>query len=59
MSIGHSPDEAEFAPDMRKDAKDVTAADKKEAKRRIQGSFAGPPGDTSGDDSGGQKTPGM
>lgn len=38
MSIGHSPGEHQWTPDMRKDAKDVTEAEKKEAKRRIQGS---------------------
>ncbi|KAM0278933.1 hypothetical protein ACHAQH_004900 [Verticillium albo-atrum] len=38
MSIGHSPDEAQWTPDMRKNAEDITDAEKKEAKRRIQGS---------------------
>lgn len=37
MSIGHSPDQAQWTPDMRKNDRDVTEADKKEAKRRIQG----------------------
>lgn len=35
MSVGHSPDEAQWTPDMRKH--DITEAEKKEAKRRIQG----------------------
>ncbi|KAB5577669.1 phosphatidylserine decarboxylase-domain-containing protein [Coniochaeta sp. 2T2.1] len=51
MSIGHSPNQPQHAPDMRKDASDVTEEDKKEAKRRIQGSgFAedsGAPSDNS------------
>ncbi|OIW28851.1 hypothetical protein CONLIGDRAFT_681796 [Coniochaeta ligniaria NRRL 30616] len=38
MSIGHSPAHPQYTPDMRKDASDVTEEDKKEAKRRIQGS---------------------
>ena len=38
MSIGHSPKQPQHTPDMRKDASDVTEADKKDAKRRIQGS---------------------
>ncbi|KAM4066003.1 phosphatidylserine decarboxylase [Hirsutella rhossiliensis] len=37
MSIGHSPDQAQWTPDMRKNDEDVTEAEKKEAKRRIQG----------------------
>lgn len=39
MSVGHSPNEPQWTPDMRKDDKDVTEQDKVEAKRRIQGSF--------------------
>ncbi|KAF3348179.1 hypothetical protein VD0002_g1847 [Verticillium dahliae] len=39
MSIGHSPDEAQWTPDMRKNDEDITDAEKKEAKRRIQGSM--------------------
>jgi phosphatidylserine decarboxylase len=51
MSIGHSPTQPQHTPDMRKDASDVTEEDKKEAKRRIQGSgFAE---DNTPDDSGG------
>ncbi|KAM0257164.1 hypothetical protein ACHAQJ_004525 [Trichoderma viride] len=37
MSIGHSPNQLQWTPDMRKNDKDITEADKKEAKRRIQG----------------------
>jgi phosphatidylserine decarboxylase len=47
MSIGHSPSESSWKPDMRKDEKDVTEADKKDAQRRIQGGFsASSPGDS-------------
>lgn len=38
MSVGHSPNEPHWTPDMRKDDGDITEADKKDAKRRIQGS---------------------
>lgn len=38
MSVGHSPSEAQWAPDMRKSEQDITEEDKREAKRRIQGS---------------------
>ncbi|KAK6069070.1 phosphatidylserine decarboxylase [Seiridium cupressi] len=41
MSIGHSPSQAQFAPDMRKDPNDVTEADKQEANRRIRGGGEG------------------
>ncbi|KAI1099236.1 phosphatidylserine decarboxylase-domain-containing protein [Jackrogersella minutella] len=37
MSVGHSPLVPQFGPDMRKDEKDVTEADKAEAHRRIRG----------------------
>lgn len=37
MSIGHSPQITQFAPDMRKDEKDVTEAEKVDANRRIRG----------------------
>ena len=37
MSIGHAPNVSQFAPDMRKDASDVTEEEKKEAHRRIVG----------------------
>jgi phosphatidylserine decarboxylase len=48
MSIGHAPNQSQWTPDMRKDEKDITAAEKKEAKRRIQGSLASE--ESSGDD---------
>ncbi|KAL7784383.1 putative phosphatidylserine decarboxylase [Trichoderma ceciliae] len=57
MSIGHSPNELQWTPDMRKNERDITEADKKEATRRIQGSAAmeeESPGD-SGDDGRGKK----
>jgi phosphatidylserine decarboxylase len=38
MSIGHSPNRAPHVPDMRKD--NPTHAEKQDAKRRIEGSFA-------------------
>ncbi|KAL2256611.1 hypothetical protein VTK26DRAFT_1414 [Humicola hyalothermophila] len=40
MSVGHAPDEPQWTPDMRKDETQITEADKKEAKRRIQGQVA-------------------
>lgn len=49
MSIGHSPDEPQHTPDMRKNDQEITEEDKRMAIRRIQGSVA--PGD-SPDDSG-------
>ncbi|KAI1875350.1 hypothetical protein JX265_004408 [Neoarthrinium moseri] len=41
MSIGHSPGTPQWTPDMRKDASDITEADKAEANRRIRGGGAG------------------
>lgn len=38
MSIGHSPDHAPHMPDMRKE--NPSMAEKQDAKRRIEGSFA-------------------
>ncbi|KAK5987433.1 Phosphatidylserine decarboxylase proenzyme 3 [Cladobotryum mycophilum] len=38
MSVGHLPNQPQWTPDMRKDEQDITEEDKKEAKRRIQGS---------------------
>ncbi|KAK2758951.1 hypothetical protein FQN54_003049 [Arachnomyces sp. PD_36] len=38
MSIGHHPEESQYAPDMRKDEENITQAEKQEAKRRIEGS---------------------
>lgn len=49
MSIGHSPDEPQWTPDMRKSDKDITEAEKKEAKRRIQCNFCMGDSDDSGD----------
>ncbi|EEU45387.1 uncharacterized protein NECHADRAFT_69234 [Fusarium vanettenii 77-13-4] len=40
MSIGHSPAESQWTPDMRKDEENITEADKRDAKRRIQGNVA-------------------
>ena len=40
MSIGHHPDEPQYAPDMRKDSENVTLEERQEAKRRIEGSLA-------------------
>ena len=40
MSIGHSPDVPQHEPDMKKDEKNITMADRQEAKRRIEGSLA-------------------
>ncbi|KAI0908144.1 phosphatidylserine decarboxylase-domain-containing protein [Ustulina deusta] len=37
MSVGHSPHMAQFTPDMRKDASQVTEAEKRDANRRIRG----------------------
>ncbi|KAF3760944.1 hypothetical protein M406DRAFT_268734 [Cryphonectria parasitica EP155] len=52
MSVGHSPSHPKYAPDQRKDAKDITQQEKADAKRRIQGSFnLEEGGDDSGDDS--------
>lgn len=57
MSIGHSPDEGQWTPDMRKSEGDITEADKQEAMRRIQGNFAmeGSAHDSGSDDDGGSK----
>jgi phosphatidylserine decarboxylase len=40
MSIGHSPDEPQWTPDMRKEDSQITGAEKQEAKRRIQGNVS-------------------
>ncbi|KAL1297234.1 hypothetical protein AAFC00_004797 [Neodothiora populina] len=45
MSIGHSPNSAPHTPDMRKD--NPSMAEKQDAKRRIEGSFAPHNGDVS------------
>lgn len=39
MSVGHSPDVGQWTPDMRKSEDEITEAEKKDAKRRIQGNF--------------------
>ncbi|KAL9052347.1 MAG: hypothetical protein Q9162_005439 [Coniocarpon cinnabarinum] len=44
MSIGHAPEDAPHLPDMRKDEQDVTAEEREEAQRRIEGSLAPDPG---------------
>ncbi|KJZ78705.1 hypothetical protein HIM_02096 [Hirsutella minnesotensis 3608] len=56
MSIGHSPGEPQWTPDMRKNEEEITEAEKKEAKRRIQGNVGmhASPGD-SGEDGGEQE----
>lgn len=51
MSVGHSPNETQWTPDMRKDDKDITEQDKREAKSRIQGGFQLEEGIDSSDDS--------
>jgi phosphatidylserine decarboxylase len=40
MSIGHSPDQHQHTPDMRKKEENVTQDERQEAKRRIEGSLA-------------------
>ncbi|KAL8995967.1 MAG: hypothetical protein Q9169_004414 [Polycauliona sp. 2 TL-2023] len=40
MSIGHHPNQSQYIPDMPKYEENVTAADRQEAKRRIEGSLA-------------------
>ncbi|KAI0549865.1 phosphatidylserine decarboxylase-domain-containing protein [Xylaria curta] len=42
MSVGHSPHVTHFTPDMRKDASQVTEAEKVEAHRRIRGGLETP-----------------
>ncbi|KAI0205869.1 phosphatidylserine decarboxylase [Astrocystis sublimbata] len=42
MSVGHSPHVKHFTPDMRKDASQVTEAEKVEAHRRIRGGLDTP-----------------
>lgn len=42
MSVGHSPHIAQFTPDMRKDASQVTEAERIEAHRRIRGGLETP-----------------
>lgn len=40
MSIGHHPDQPQYAPDMRKKEENVTNEERQEAQRRIEGSLA-------------------
>jgi phosphatidylserine decarboxylase len=40
MSIGHSPDVEPHRPDMKKAESEVTAQEKEEARRRIEGAGA-------------------
>ena len=40
MSIGHSPEQPQHTPDMRKKEENVTNEERQEAKRRIEGSLA-------------------
>ena len=44
MSVGHTPSEPQWTPDMRKDEKDLTEADKIDAHRRIRGGLEGDEG---------------
>ncbi|KAK2745327.1 hypothetical protein FQN55_006232 [Onygenales sp. PD_40] len=39
MSIGHSPDEPQFTPDMRKSEENITEQEREDAMRRIEGSL--------------------
>jgi len=52
MSVGHSPGQGQWTPDMRKKDEDVTEQDVREAKRRIQGSGSA---EDSPEDSGGDE----
>ena len=40
MSVGHSPEQSQYLPDMRKNEENVTHEERQEAKRRIEGSMA-------------------
>lgn len=55
MSVGHSPDQAQWTPDMRKSEKEITEAEKKAAVRRIQGSVAMAESPEDSDDEGGPR----
>lgn len=50
MSVGHSPSEPQWTPDMRKSEDQITEADKKDATRRIKGGVAEESPDESGGD---------
>ncbi len=39
MSIGHSPNTEPHKPDMKKDESNITAEDRQDAQRRIEGSI--------------------
>jgi hypothetical protein len=41
MSIGHTPGTEPYRPDMKKHESEITAAEREEAKRRIEGAGAG------------------
>ncbi|KAI9172370.1 Phosphatidylserine decarboxylase proenzyme 3 [Paramyrothecium foliicola] len=45
MSVGHSPDQPQWTPDMRKNEQEITEAEKENAMRRIQGSISVSPED--------------
>jgi phosphatidylserine decarboxylase len=44
MSIGHSPEEPGFQPDLPKKEENVTMEEKQDARRRIAGSLESTPG---------------
>ena len=52
MSVGHSPGEPQWTPDMRKNEQEITEAEKESAMRRIQGSVSVAPEDLHHLDSG-------
>jgi phosphatidylserine decarboxylase len=58
MSIGHSPNEPQWTPDMKKADQDISEKERADAKRRIEGSLAPPPeGSSSGGMSSALKQP--
>ena len=60
MSIGHSPQQPQWTPDMRKKDHEITEADKKAAKRRIQGNVTlqdSPDGSSSDQDDNAKPSP--
>ena len=50
MSVGHSPSEPQWTPDMRKNEDQITEEDKKNAERRIRGGLSEESPDESGGD---------
>lgn len=54
MSVGHSPDEPQFTPDMKKSEEEITEEEKAAARLRIQGSLStdDSPNESSGDEPG-------